>query len=310
VPSAHYEITKKALLSGKHTYSEKPLAAELAQGEELVALAEEKGLFLAAAPDTFLGGGLQACKRLIDGGKIGMPIFAQGFMLGWGPERFHPNPSFFYQDGAGPLFDMGPYYLTALTSLFGPVKRVSGHAKKTYPEREVLAAGSPKLGERFSCDVDTFVSASLEFSSGLIANLNVSWDMAFSYWESGLPLMQVFGGEGVLVMPDPNTFGGVGSTPRGDIGKFVQMRLGAGGYEEIPVVSEYIGNCRGLGLADMALCIRNGGAPAVSGARALHVLEIMHAILESSRDGKPHVLKTTCESAAPFDVPYILGKNN
>lgn len=304
VPEAHYEIAKKSLTSCKHTYSEKPLAIRLKDGEELIALAKAKGLLIAAAPDTFLGGGLQTCRRILDEGRVGMPIGAQGFMLSWGPERFHPNPSFLYREGAGPLFDMGPYYLTALISLFGPVKLVSGHAKCSYPTREVIADGSPILGETFPCNVDTYVSACLEFRNGVIANLVFSWDMALPYWEAGLPLMQVFGSKGDIIMPDPNTFGGVGSTPKGDIGKVIKLRAGAGEYEDIPVVTDYIGNSRGLGLAEMARCIRYGGAPRVSGEIALHVLEVMHGIQEASGGGAYYTMKTSCACPAPFDETY------
>ena len=300
VPEAHYEIARKALIAGKHTYSEKPLAIRFEDGEELIALAKEKKLLCTAAPDTFLGGGLQACRNLIDEGRIGAPVSAQCFMLAWGPEVFHPNPEFLYRDGAGPLYDMGPYYLTALTSIFGPVVKVSGHAKRTHPDREILAKNSPRRGERFPCETETFVSAGLEFESGLIANVILSWDMTFPYWESDLPLMQVFGSGGTLIMPDPNTFGGVGSTPVGDIGMNVKLRAGAGDYADIPVVSDYMGNCRGVGLADMARCIRLGGTPRVSGERALHVLEIMQSIIKSSRDGARYELKTSCARPAPM----------
>ena len=298
VPEAHYEIAKKALIAGKHTYSEKPLAIRFEDGAELIALAKEKGLLCTAAPDTFLGGGLQTCRKLIDGGEIGIPVNAQCFMLAWGPEVFHPNPEFLYRDGAGPLFDMGPYYLTALTSIFGPVASVSGHAKRTRAEREVLAKNSARRGEKFPCETDTFVSAALEFGSGLIANVTLSWDMSFTYWESGLPLMQAFGSDGSLIMPDPNTFGGVGSTPVGDIGTSVKLRAGAGDYTDVPVVSDFMGNCRGVGLADMARCIRLGGTPRVSGESALHVLEIMHGVMKSSQDGVRYELKTTCSRPA------------
>ena len=300
VPEAHYDIAKKALLAGKHTYSEKPIATRFSEGEELIALARGAGLFCTAAPDTFLGGGLQTCRRLIDDGRIGTPINLQCFMLSWGPERFHPSPEFLYQEGAGPLFDMGPYYLTALISLFGPVRKVTGHAKKTNSVREVLVENSPQFGESFPCNIDTFVSAILEFESGLTANMNVSWDLSFSYWESGLPLMQLFGSLGSLIMPDPNTFGGVGSTPRGDIGKYIKLRTGADEFEDVPLISGHIGNCRGLGLADMAMCIRKGGTPLVSGEGALHVLEIMHGVLMSSGSGSQYTMKTTYSCPPPL----------
>lgn len=306
IPAAHYDIAKRALLAGKHAYSEKPLAMRLDQGRELLELASARELFVAAAPDTFLGGGLQTCRKLIEEGAIGTPISAQGLMLAHGPESFHPNPAFFYQEGAGPLLDMGPYYLTALTSLFGPVRRVTGLAKATYPTRKVLSAASPRHGEEFPCTVDTFISGGLEFENGVIGSLTVTWDLTGPYWKSGLPLLEVFGSAGTLILPDPNAFGGLGDSPMGEPGKCVKLRRGAGQFEEIPVRYGYCENSRGLGLADMAWCIRGGGAPRVSGEGSLHVLEIMLGILDSSKSGCHHVMETTCAQPAPLydNVPF------
>jgi len=306
VPAAHYEISKRALLAGKHVYSEKPLAIEFDNGRELVALAKERGLFVGAAPDTFLGGGLQTCLQIIEDGTIGKPIGAQGFMLARGPESFHPNPEFFYKQGAGPLLDMGPYYFTALMSLFGPAKRVTGLASITYPQRTVLNKNSPVYNTQFSCEVDTFINGGVEFENGVIANIVTTWDLPFPYWESGLPLLEVFGSEGTLVLPDPNTFGGIGGSPMAAPGKFVKLRIGAGGFEDIPLKYGYTENSRGLGLADMAWCIRNGGAPRVSGEGSLHILEMMLGVLQSSEHGRHHIMETTCHRPEPLygDVPF------
>lgn len=293
IPAAHYEISRRALLSGKHAYSEKPLAATLEEGKELVALAQEKGLQVAAAPDTFLGGGIQTCLKLLEEGAVGTPISAQGFMLAKGPESFHPNPAFFYQPGAGPLLDMGPYYYTALYAMFGRARRVSAMAKCTYPTRTVLSEKSPKFGQEFPCEVDTFISSSLEFDNGVIATVTTSWDMSYSYWCSGLPLLEVFGSEGTLILPDPNTFGGISNSgPMGQSGKYVKLRRGAGEFEDVPVRYGYVENSRGLGLADFAWSICNGISPRVSGEGSLHVLEMMLGALSSAKSGQFYEMTT------------------
>lgn len=300
VPASHYEIAKQALLADKHVYSEKPLAIKLDDGKELVTLAKEKGLFAAAAPDTFLGGGLQTCRRLIEDGAIGTPLSAQGFMLARGPESFHPNPDFFYREGAGPLLDMGPYYFTTLMSLFGPAKRVNGLAAITYPERTVQSEKSPRYQERFPCEVETFISGGVEFESGVMANVTTTWDLPFPYWESGFPILTVFGSKGTLILPDPNTFGGDGGSPVTPAGNFVKLRIGAGEWEEVPLKYGFTENSRGLGLADMAWCIRNGGTPRVNGEGSLHVLEMMLGILESSASGRHHIMESTCVRPEPL----------
>ena len=295
VPAAHAEISKKALLAGKHSYSEKPIAINMKDGEELLFLAEKNGLFIGAAPDTFLGGGLQTCRKLLDDGVIGSPVFATGNMLSCGPEVFHPHAEFFYEVGAGPLLDMGPYYITALVFLFGPVRRVSGMSKITAATRKKRLSG-----EEFPCYVDTFISGSLEFQSGFSANITTSWDMPFPYWQSTLPLIGVFGSEGIMVLPDPNTFCGFSEEPMTKIGNYINVRSGSGEFTDVPVEYGYINNCRGLGLADMALSIQSGSQPRVNGALSLHVLEIMLGILESSKTGKSYAIKNTCRKPAPL----------
>lgn len=310
VPSAHFEVSRAALLSGKHCYSEKPFAINLDEGKKLLDLANEKGLLAASAPDTFLGGGLQTCRKLIDDGAIGKPIFVQGFMIGRGPEYFHPNPQFFYREGAGPLLDMGPYYYTALVSIFGPAKTVSGIGRTNFPTRKVLSTVSPISGQEFTCEVETLISGNIEFFNGVLANITTSWDMSNAYWEAGLPFLEAFGSEGALIMPDPNTFGGIGESPMGAPGKYLKLCKGDGKIEEIPLKYGFIEDSRGLGVADFARCIRNGGNPRVSGQVSFHILEMMLGTLRSVREHKFYEMTTNCvrPTALYDDIDFSLGR--
>lgn len=300
VPGAHAEIGRKALLAGKHHYSEKPLAVSLDEGKSLIALAKEKGLYCVSAPDTFLGGGIQTCLKLLNEGAIGTPVFAQGLMLSHGPETFHPDPKAFYAPGGGPLLDMGPYYYTALLALLGPARRVSGTAAHRSEVRIARCEKSKYYGQEFPCLIDTTVSGTIEFESGVIANVTTSWDMVNNYWDSGLPLLEVFGTEGTLTVPDPNTFGGLSASPATEPGKFVRLRRRSGEAEEIPITADFTENSRGLGLAELAKCIREGGTPRISNESSLHVLEMLCGVLESSQSGASHTMTIRCEQPAPF----------
>lgn len=294
IPAAHYEIAKKTLLAGKHAYSEKPLALTFEEGKELLDLAKKQGLTVASAPDTFLGAGMQTCMELVENGAIGKPVGVQAFMLGSGPERFHPNPGFFYKEGGGPVLDMGPYYYTALAAMFGPAKRVGGFASRLSLEREIKSKESPLYPGKFPCEIDTYVSSTVEFENGVIANLTFSWDFDFWYWEAGLPLFTVFGTEGTLFMPDPNTFGGVAANPFAEeTDKVVYLRRRDGEKERIPLKYNFADNSRGVGVADLAACIRNGGNPRVNGEMSLHVLEMMTGVEDAAKTGIAHVMQTT-----------------
>ncbi len=307
IPLAHYEINKRALLAGKHAYCEKPLAIKVGQASELVALAEARGLYVASAPDTFLGGGFQTIRKLLDEGVIGTPVSVTGVMLASGPEAFHPNPEFLYQKGAGPLFDMGPYYIAALISLFGPVSRVAGLARRTFAERTIT--GPKRTGEKFPCEVDSYITGLLEFECGVLANLTTTWDMPFPYWESDLPLMEIFGSTGTLILPDPNTFCGITGHPMREVGHFVRLRKGSGAFEDIPVVYGFIENSRGIGLADAACAIRGGYMPRVSPTLSQHIVEIMNGMLNSSQSGAYVELHNACERPASLYVgPSFLNK--
>lgn len=296
IPAAHYEISKKILFAGKHAYSEKPLADTYEKGKELLEIAKDKDLTVAAAPDTFLGAGLQTCIDLLDSGAIGTPVGVQAFMLSSGPESFHPNPEFFYKEGAGPLFDMGPYYLTALAAMFGPAVRVTGLASALTKTRNIQNPESPYYPGTFETQVETYISSGIEFRNGVIANVTTAWEMPFPYWEANLPLMTVFGTEGTLVVPDPNTFGGIGTIPVStEIGRYVLLKRGAGDFEEIPLKYDHADNSRGIGVADLARAIQTDGKPRVSGAMSLHVLELMEGTLQAAKTGKHHEMESTFE---------------
>lgn len=286
VPRVHAELGMAALRAGKSIYGEKPLALDRTEGQALLQLAKERNLHIGSAPDTFLGGGIQTCIKLVNDGAIGTPIAASAFCLGHGPENWHPDPDFFYQPGAGPLFDMGPYYLTALIALMGPVRRLSSSTRISFPER--LITSQPHYGETIKVNTPTHIAGTLEFANGAIATLITSFDV----WHHHLPNIEIYGSEGTLRVPDPNTFGGPVLLRRADESE----------WHEVPLIHEYTQNSRGIGLADMAYAMRTGSPHRANETLAYHVLDIMQALHESAREGQHITLSSTCERPAPLDV--------
>jgi predicted dehydrogenase len=282
VPLAHAEVTRAALDAGKAVYSEKPLGVELAEGRELVDLAAKQGVRLGCAPDTFLGAGLQTCRKLIDDGAIGEPVAANAFMLSPGPERWHPGPQIFYQRGAGPLFDMGPYYLTALVHLLGPARRVTGSARISHAEREI--GSEPLRGQRMPVEVPTHVASVIDFEAGPLATLVTSFDVQASRYRH----IEVYGTEGTLCVPDPNTFGGPVRV----------RRAGDEQWSELPLSHANGEQSRGIGLGDMLWAERTGRLHRASGDLALHVLELLCSVIEASEQGRHVTLATTCTRPA------------
>ena len=285
IPQAHAELAMAALQAGKSVYGEKPLALDRTQGQALLQLAQERGLHVGSAPDTFLGGGIQTCVDLINAGAIGTPIAATAFCMGHGPEGWHPDPNFFYQPGAGPLFDMGPYYLTALIALMGPVQRVSSSTRITFPER--LISSQPHAGEVIQVNTPTHIAGTLEFANGAIATLITSFDI----WHHHMPNIEIYGTEGSLRVPDPNTFGG----------PVLLRRMNEAEWHEMPLTHGYTDNSRGIGLADMAYSIRTGTPHRASETLAFHVLDIMQALHESAQEGQHITLGSTCSRPAALD---------
>jgi len=279
VPQAHAEIGMVDLRAGKSVYAEKPLALDRQQGQEMLILAAERGLLVGNAPDTFLG------IDLINDGAIGTPVAATAFMMGHGPESWHPDPDFFYQPGAGPLFDMGPYYLTALIAMMGPVQRVSSSTRITFPERPITS--QPHAGEIIQVHTPTHIAGTLELGNGAIATLIMSFDI----WHHHLSFIEIYGTKGSLRVPDPNTFGG----------SILIRDMDETAWREVPITRGYTTNSRGIGPADMAYAMRTGTAHRANGDLAFHVLDIMQSLHESAHIHRHITLGSTCSRPASLD---------
>jgi predicted dehydrogenase len=285
IPAAHVDVDTRALLAGKHVYAEKPLALAPEDAVAMLELAAERGLRVGSAPDTVLGTGIQTARAVLDDGEIGTPIGASAVWTAPGHERWHPAPQFYYQPGAGPLYDMGPYYLTTLVTLLGPVVRVSAATSRSARERTV--ATGPQAGAAIPVDVDTHISAVLEHASGISSSVT----MSFEVWATRMSGLEVYGTAGTIAVPDPNRFSDPVEvwTPDADEWRTVQPRAG------------YADAGRGYGLADMARAIETDRPHRASGELAFHVLEIMHSIL---RAGEEHsVITLTSTASRPEPVP-------
>ena len=286
VPTAHAQVSRAALDAGRSVYCEKPLGLDLEEGRGLLDAAAKQGVRLGCAPDTFLGGGLQTCRKLIDEGAIGEPVAANAFMLSPGPESWHPGPEIFYQRGAGPLFDIGPYYLTALVMLLGPARRVTASGRITRAKREIKSA--PRAGELMNVEVPTHVASVVDFASGPIATLVVSFDVQASRYRC----LEIYGSEGTLSVPDPNTFGGP-----------VQIRRSfRDEWQNVELSHPNAAQSRGIGLGDMVWAMGSGRSHRASGELALHVLDLMESCIRASEAGAHIELATTCERPAALPV--------
>lgn len=289
VPKAHAQVNLAALNAGKSAYCEKPFAVNRQEGAEVMKIAESRGLLVGGAPDTFMGGGIQTCRKLLDEGWIGQPVACTAFMLCHGHESWHPSPEFYYEIGGGPMFDMGPYYLTALVNLLGPVRRVTAATRITFPER--LITNQPKFGKRVKVETPTHIAGVMDFHCGAIGTIVTSFDV----WSAQVPCIEIYGTEGTMQVPDPNGFGGA-----------VRIhRPGMNTWAEIPLVYGYTENSRGIGVADMAKALRSGRKPRASGELAFHVLDIMCAFHEASEMGRHIQLQSACQrpAALPMGLP-------
>lgn len=281
IPAAHFDISLQALTAGKHVFTEKPLAVTAKAGRQLVDAAAARGLAIGSAPDTFLGAAGRHARRIIESGAIGMPVTGTAFMMGRGMEHWHPDPGFYYQPGAGPVMDMGPYYLTMMVNLLGPVRRVQAVATSGQSERLITADG-PKSGTTFPVGTPTSVLSLLEFHCGTTVTFGASWDV---FRNSNHPI-ELHGTKGSLRLPDPDNFGGVvGVSVAGADWDEVDTASALFGAHNWPLDAPDRANYRMLGLSDLARGISEGRAPRASGALALHVLEVMEAILHAGETG-------------------------
>ena len=288
VPSAHYSVSRKALECGKHVYSEKPFVLTVSDGRNLAEVAERNNVRIGSAPDTFLGGAHQLVRRLIDSGEVGTITSGTCHVMSHGMEDWHPNPDFFYKPGAGPILDVGPYYVTNLVQLIGPVKRVM--AISSMPSGERTITSEPRRGETVKVETPTTIHAIMEFESGAVVTFNASWDV----WRHDHNPMELYGETGTVYVPDPNFFGGdviatshaetVENPPEWD--------------HPLAVPNDENGtraNYRGVGVADMADAILEDRPHRCSMELALHAVEVMTSILKSGETGKPVTMQTTCQ---------------
>jgi predicted dehydrogenase len=289
IPEAHYELNRAAIEAGKAVYCEKPLAVDPDEARHLVELAAERGVLLGGAPDTFLGAGLQTCRRLLDAGEIGEPVGVAACFASHGNEHWHPNPDFSYRHGGGPQFNLGPYYLTALVSLLGPVRRLAGNGRISFPTRTI--SSQPRAGETITVETPTFLNAVLEFESGPVGSFTATYDV----WATERPKIEIYGSEGTLSVPDPNRFDGP-----------VRLyRHATKAWEEVPLDPGFSDNSRGLGLADFANALRSGDQPRAGGQLMSHVVELMQAMETSAEAGAFVTLVSTMERPSPLDVASI-----
>jgi len=299
VPAAHFDVSMQALAAGKHVFTEKPLAVTADAGRQLVQAAAARRLSIGSAPDTFLGAAGQLARALVDTGRIGAPVTGTAFMMGRGMEHWHPNPAFYYQPGAGPVMDMGPYYLTMLVNLLGPVTRVQAVATSGQAERLIRAPG-PLQGTRFAIGTPTSVLTLLQFAGGAMVTFGASWDV---FRHSNHPI-ELHGTEGSLRLPDPDTFGGiVGLSHRGADWDETDTATRLFGAVNWPIAAPDRANYRMLGLADLARALEEGRAPRASGDLALHVLDVMEAALHAAETGVAQTLVTTVAQ------PLALGRD-
>lgn len=285
IPKAHGPLALDAVRAGKHVYNEKPLSVDLATARELIATAKGAGVRVGCAPDTFLGAGLQTARKAIDAGEIGTVVAAQAAMMGRGPEPWHPNPEFFYKPGGGPMLDMGPYYVTALVSLLGPVKRVAGLARASFPTRTI--GSGPLAGGIIEVETPTHFVGGLDFLDGALGSMQMSFDVYHAWTDH--PIV-IFGSEGTLRVPDPNNFNGEVSVRRHDEEE----------WRTVEVTHGFGENSRGIGVLDMAHAIAEGRPHRANGDLAEHVLEVMLAFEKSSIEGRHVELETIPARPAPL----------
>ncbi len=292
IPAAHAEVALAAVAAGKHVYGEKPLTATTAEGRTVLEAARAAGVRIGSAPDTVLGTGVQTARAAVEAGLVGTPHAATATFVAPGHELWHPSPEFYYAPGGGPLLDMGPYYMTSLVHLLGPVTRVTGLASAPRPTR-VVASG-PKAGLEFPVTTPSHVTGLLQHRDGALTTVVMSFDV----WGSRAPRLEVHGPQGSISVPDPNHFEGSVEICSPEVAGLDQW--GRAAWKELEPSAGYVGAGRGEGLADLALALGAGTAHRASGEVALHVLDVMESVLSSARDGgTPLDVSSTCERPEP-----------
>ncbi|TKT82737.1 Gfo/Idh/MocA family oxidoreductase [Aquamicrobium sp. LC103] len=290
VPAAHYEVSRRILEAGKHVYSEKPFVLSLKEGLDLKRRAEKANLRIGSAPDTFLGGAHQLARALVDGGALGRITSGTCYVMNHGMEHWHPNPDFFFQPGGGPILDLGPYYISNLVQLIGPVKRVAAIA--TIPSRERTITSKPRYGQKLAVSTPTTIHALMEFENGAAVTFNSSWDV----WKHGHAPIELYGEEGSLFVPDPNFFGGAVAYTRRE----TPVRKHPRWAHPFSVANQKhpqgeMANYRAAGLAEMAQAMLEGRPHRCSLEFALHVIDVMTGVLKSGETGKFVAMSTSCE---------------
>lgn len=296
IPAAHYAVSRSIIDAGKHVYSEKPFVLSVQEGKDLLRRAKRKNVRVGSAPDTFLGGAHQHARHLIDSGAIGKVTGGTAHVMSHGMEDWHPNPDFFFQVGGGPVLDVGPYYITNLIQLIGPVKKVMAIASTPSPYRTI--GSKPRAGEKIKVETPTTVQSLLEFESGAIITMGASWDV----WHHGHNNMELYGETGTLYVPDPNFFGGE-----------LQMSKGSKLLKKVPSFNHPLGipnqkhghgmmaNYRTAGLADMASAIQDHRPHRCSLEMSLHAVDVMVSILKAGETGRAIKPSTTCERPDALD---------
>ena len=302
IPSVHAQISIAALKAGKSVYSEKPLAVTCKDARNILEIAKQKNLRVGCAPDTFLGGGLQTCRKIIDEGIIGEPIAANAILKDIAPDSWHPNPSFYFQPGAGPLFELGVYTVTAFVNLLGPVQRVASSVKTTFPQRTTNT--EPNRGDKIQVNTPTHITGIMDFAEGAVGTIVASYDV----WTGPMPQFsfELHGTEGTLILPDPNRFGGTIRLCRGkqsEAHKYIENRP-IKEWEDVDLEYGYSDESRGIGLADMAYALRTDREHRANGENAYHVLEIMHALIDTS--GRNEYIRLNGSFARPALIPQGL----
>lgn len=294
VPKAHVPTGLRAIEAGKHVYLEKPLGIDRSEGQKLIDAAKARGVRIGCAPDTFMGAGIQTARKLIEEGAIGRPVAFTAFMMCPGHESWHPSPEFYYEVGGGPMLDMGPYYLTALMNLFGPIKRIMGSATIAIPDRTITS--KPKFGKQIIVQTPDHICGTIDFDNGVVGSIITSFATRFAGYDGKHPIT-VFGTEGTLRVPDPNGFDGPVSIRRNADAEFTEVpHAFVKGYG------------RSVGLADMAVAIRTGREHRASGEQAMAALDAMVAFLDASQSGCCISPVTQYRKPAPMDAGLPFGQ--